>query len=106
MKQRMKRFYLDNGNNENEIVAFFKQQRSKNLRVKGAWVQDDRYLFLSFEECENNAGNLPREIVKQGKKKKYRDKGVFRQAFQNEFWQCLAEVETEDLFFIFLRHRA
>ena len=106
MKQRMKRFYLDNGNNENEIVAFLKQQRRKNLRVKGAWIQDDRYLFLSFEEYEGNICNLPREIVKQGKKKKYRDKGVFRQAFQNECWQCLAEMETEDLFFSLLRHRA
>lgn len=104
MKQRMKRIYLDRGNNENEINAFLKQQRMQDLRVKSAWVQDDRYLFLSFEECEAFS-NLPREIVKQGKKKKYRDKGAFRQVFQQDFWKCCAEMETEEMFLVLLRHR-
>lgn len=104
MKQKMKRIYLDRGNNANQINVFLKQQRMQRLRLKCAWVQDDRYLFLSFENGKVS-GNLPREIVKQGKKKQYRDRAAFRQAFQHDLWDCIAEVETEDMFLIFLRHR-
>ena len=126
MEQKLERIYLSNGNNEAAINEVLKKQRKSGLRLKAAWLEG-RYLFLSFEPCI--AGSMPpREIVKQGKKQKYHSKKAFRRFFQKRgyskklvnvdshtmkgrtkieseisTWEYIAEVETEERYYIFLR---
>ena len=126
MEQKLERIYLSNGNKETKINQVLKKQRKSGSRLKAAWLEG-RYLFLNFEPCI--AGGMPpREIVKQGKKQKYHSKKAFRRFSQKSgyskklvnvdshtmkgrtkieseinTWEYIAEVETEERYYIFLR---
>ncbi len=125
--ERVERIYLSNGNNENEVNEILKQARKECLSLEKAWL-DERYLFLQFKPYV--AGGMPpRQIVKQGKKKKYSSlksfrRGCLKRGFSSKItsvtnshikgktqiaskintWECVTKVETEERYFIFMRH--